>query len=79
MISAGGGATWWRRDVSAQPPPSPFSMALPAASHARAQPAPAQSAELPRGSARPNRWFLATAILAQAVWIGFLAAMALRG
>lgn len=30
-----------------------------------------------RSCRRPNKWFLAATVLMQAVWIGFLAAMAL--
>jgi len=42
-------------------------------------PEPDQAAEPRRAPARPNKWFLAVALLAQAAWIGFLAAMALLG
>jgi hypothetical protein len=48
-------------------------------SRARGRPAADGTADPQRGSRRPNKWFLAATVLMQAVWIGFLMAMALLG
>jgi hypothetical protein len=53
----------------------------PAAAHSRRPNLPAgdKAASLQRPRPRPSKWFLAAIVLMQAVWIGFLAAMALLG
>jgi hypothetical protein len=43
------------------------------------RPEPDQAAEPRRAPARPNKWFLAVALLAETAWIGFLVLMALLG
>jgi hypothetical protein len=47
--------------------------------HHRDRPAADHSPEPRRNHPRPNKWFLAVAVLLEAAWIGFLIVMVLPG